>query len=81
MDFNITLSGGIPKEAPEILIGAWNPVLSLPQALKAFGDSHGITDVGSRAFSALKETQESLELCTRNSMAAIESPIAREHRF
>ena len=81
MNLDITLFGGISNVAPKILIGAWNPALPLLQASKTFRDSHGITDVGGRALRTPEETQESLELCTRDSLAAIESTITREHRF
>ena len=49
MNFNITLFGGIPNGAPEILVGVRNTALAQTEATKPFKDSHGVTNVRAEA--------------------------------
>ena len=71
MDLNITLFGSLTNGTPEILVGIRNTELTLSEAPKSFGDSHGVTNVRGRALGALEETQESLKLCAWNRLAAV----------
>ena len=81
MHLDITLFGGIPNVAPEILVGVRGPASPLPQALETFCDGHGITNVGGRTLSTPEETNKGKELCTRDRLTAVEFTIARENRF
>ena len=71
MNFNITLFGGLPNGAPEILVGVRNTALAQTEATKPFKDSHGVTNVRGRALGALKEAQESLKLRAGNRLATV----------